>query len=351
MPAKTVNHCGRVLLLLMFLGMAMAVEAQPEKKPAGAIEVLGQVVPYEQVNLYTRITGFADDVSVDIGDRVKKGQRLVKIFAPELAQSLAKQKVLARKAEIGVKQAKQAVAILDAALERSKAEMDEARAGALVRLAELNRWQAAYERASKLEKQGALDKQAIDEARNQLKSAQAALDQANAKIKAAEAAVKEAAARREHGATGVELAQANLDLASLAVTSAEAVLDYAEVRAPFDGVVTMRTIHTGHFLRPPQGDKPEPLFTIARVDRMRVLVDVPERDAARIEVGAQAIIRLAARPEQVFKGTVARTAASFDPETAAMRVEIDLPNPDGKTYGGAVARVTLMPKNAEPKKK
>ncbi len=90
---------------------------------------------------------------------------------------------------------------------------------------------------------------------------------------------------------------------------------------------------------------------MARVDRMRIVVDVPELDAVRVTKGMAATARFQALEGKEFKGTVARTSGALDRNARTLRVEIDLANPDGTLLPGMYANVTLTPKTAEPKKK
>ena len=67
------------------------------------------------------------------------------------------------------------------------------------------------------------------------------------------------------------------------------MLDYKDIKAPFDGVITERLHHTGRFVTPPSGAaKIDPLFTIVRMDIMRIFIDVPEADAAFVRKGDKA---------------------------------------------------------------
>jgi membrane fusion protein, multidrug efflux system len=116
-------------------------------------------------------------------------------------------------------------------------------------------------------------------------------------------------------------------------------------------VVIRRNANIGMLAALPSSAKFEPLFIVARVDLMRVLVQVPETDALLVEKGTPANLRFTALPDQEFKGTVARTAGALDPKARTLRVEIDLPNPDGKLMWGMYANVILMPKTGEAKKK
>ena len=91
----------------------------------------------------------------------------------------------------------------------------------------------------------------------------------------------------------------------------------------------------------------EPLFTLARVDSMRVVVQVPDSDVPYVRPGNPAEVRIDTLGGQVFTGVVSRVSCVQDRRTRTMRAEIDLPNADGRLqagmYGGVTIRVPASP--------
>jgi HlyD family secretion protein len=361
MQAKIANLLRRLASLVVVLAVAAlfmmplrpgqsAAEAQAggakkgEQKPmAPAIEQPGFAEAIQQVDIYPRIAGFVSEVRVDIGDHVKKGQLLTKLFAPELKQELKAKQAMVQKAETGLTQAKQAAQESAAAVERSKAQVDQAKAALVQSEASVQRWNAEYERTKKLLAHSIVDSATVDELVTQLKAAQAAVQQARAKVTAAEAAQKEAVARHEQRNTAITSAQADHEAAQAEAAKVSDLLDAAEVRAPFDGVVIRRSAVTGELVGPNLIPKAQPMFTVAAVDRVRVVVNVPECDTVRVTKGMQATIRFEALDGQVVKGTVTRSAQALDAKSRTMRVEIELPNPDAKILPGMFGHVTLSP--------
>ncbi len=248
MQAKIVN------LLLMFLALAISATVPAhsgEQKPVGRpIEQPGYAAPFEQVDVYARITGYIEKVPVDLGDHVKKGQLLAKLAAPELEQKLEKKKAMIHKAQAGVAKAKAAALVSTAAVARSMAGVEDERASLAKCQAEAARWQEEVERARILVQKGVYDKKTLDEVVNQWKAATASELQAKATVKAAEAMQKDATARRDKGNAEVEMAQADLQAARAEAAEVDAMLQYAEIRAPFDGVVIRRNANTGRAGRP-----------------------------------------------------------------------------------------------------
>jgi RND family efflux transporter MFP subunit len=159
-----------------------------------------------------------------------------------------------------------------------------------------------------------------------------------------------AAAKQKHVAAGARVAQARADVkgaeADVAVATArraktQVMLDYAVIRSPYTGVVTRRSYHVGDFVRSADaGGERVPVLAVERTDLMRVVVQIPDRDVPFVDAGDAAVFEADAlqRRETV---AVSRTAASEDAHTRMMRVELDVPNPDGKLRRGMFGRVTL----------
>jgi RND family efflux transporter MFP subunit len=138
-------------------------------------------------------------------------------------------------------------------------------------------------------------------------------------------------------------AQSRLDAAIAAEAEVDAQIAYATIEAPFEGVVTARTIDPGDMVfqaSSPKGSA-EPLLKVAKLDVIRVKTYVPEREAVWADVGDPATISFDALAGQVFSGAIARLTGAVDAKTRTMLVEIDLPNPDGRIRPGLYGQVRL----------
>lgn len=113
---------------------------------------------------------------------------------------------------------------------------------------------------------------------------------------------------------------------------------YTTITAPFDGVVTARTIEAGDLVDA-DNVQAAPLFVVARTDRLRVRVHVPQDQATGITIGTPAALSLPARPDQRFNGTVTRTGHALERDSRMLPVEIELDNPDGQLASGVYATV------------
>jgi hypothetical protein len=126
-------------------------------------------------------------------------------------------------------------------------------------------------------------------------------------------------------------------------------------------MVTLRNVHTGHFLQSSSSGttnkSAEPLLVMMRMDVMRVVVQVPERDAVLVRDGDLARVAFQALPERVFPNRRASSANeadfaaypnkvtllswSFDDRARTLSVEIHIPNPEGELRPGMYANVTI----------
>ncbi len=241
------------------------------------IELPGEIVPYLQVPIHAKVAGFVDRVLVDRGSLVRRGQLLATMTAPEMN---------AQRAE--------AVAKVRAA-EGQRAEGD-ARVAAL---------QSTYQRLkAAAETPGVI-------AGNELIQAEKQVEAERAKVAAAQSSVQAAQAAQK---------------------AVEDIQAYLRVTAPFDGVITARNVHPGALAGTTESSAP--LFELETVNRMRVVVPVPEADVGAIVRGAVVEFQVPAYPGVAFHGKVSRIAHSLDAKTRSMPVELEVANGGGRLAAG-----------------
>jgi RND family efflux transporter MFP subunit len=102
-----------------------------------------------------------------------------------------------------------------------------------------------------------------------------------------------------------------------------------------------RLVNRGDLVQAPTASRTTPLFTVQRIDTIRVFCDVPENDVPHLHIGDPAIVKPSGFDGKPFIGKVTRFSLRIDPETRNMRTEIDLPNPDERLYPGMYAEVSL----------
>ncbi len=137
---------------------------------------------------------------------------------------------------------------------------------------------------------------------------------------------------------GVRVAAANLEAQKAQVSRLEQLTSFERVTAPFDGVITARQIDTGSLVTADTANG-TPLFSIARINTLRVQAYVPQDAALAIKDGSQADVTVPEIPGRTFHGTVARNANALQAGTRTLLTEVDIDNPDGTLHPGLYCTV------------
>jgi len=260
------------------------VSLETTKVVAQALEKMvtipGDLSPYQGVNLNAKVSGFVESIAVDRGSWVKRGQPLGTLSAPELR---------AQRAEA------------EAKVHAVRAQEAEAEANTVAAQSTYDRLKAASATP------GVVAGHDLEIAERSLEAVRAHVNALKSSTGAAEAAVK-------------------------AVAEMEA---YLQLTAPFDGVITERSVHPGSLVGPSTGA----LLRIEQVSRLRLTVPVPETYVGTIVRGTRVDFRVSAFPDQTFQGVVARPAHTLDVKTRSMLVELDVNNPKQVLAPGMFAEV------------
>jgi len=242
------------------------------------------VLGYTQANIFARATGYISTRNVDIGSKVRAGDVLAVIAAPDLDQQLA--------------QARGQLAQMLAAVEQAKAT------------AELGR--VTTSRSSKLVFADSVSRQQADNDRLTYASEKAALAVAEANVVAQQAAVD-------------RLVQ---------------LVSFEKVTAPFDGTVTARFVDVGSLVQADTNTGTS-LFTMIHSNVIRVQTYVPQDQSFGLTAGVEGVIRVPEMPRRGFPGKVTRVAGALAPGTRTLLAEIDVPNPNDVLAAGTYCTVEL----------
>jgi len=265
------------------------------------LELPGNIEAITEAPILGRADGYVERRMVDIGDRVRAGQALAEIDAPEMDEQI-------RQAQANLQQARAAVDQAQANYQRGRTDEDLARVTA-------ERWAA-------LEHKGVVSRQENDRYQAEYRS-----------LSAATRALEQAVTVQRSNVAAAEANLARLDK----------VQSYRLVKAPFDGVITQRNVDVGALVN--AGNTL--LFRIAQTATLRTYVNVPQANASAVHVGQPARLTVSNLPGRQFAGTVARTANALDPSSRTLLVEIHVPNPDGALLPGLYARVDLISAQAD----
>ncbi len=257
---------------------------------------------WHEAELFAKVTGYAIKVIAEIGDKVAAGQILMQVDVPELIKKYEKQR-----AELS---------LLDYKREQFQASVGVVRA-------ELGALQSEYDRVQILIKTKAVTQRVGDETKSRYESAKARLVVAEAEVKSATSSVM---------------------VGRKTLEETEVMMQYASLKAPFAGIVTQRSVDPGDLVRSgiASGGSSEPLFTISKVDVLRVTVPIPERDAVWVKKGDVAEMVFPALSGETLKNVVARRSGQLDPETRTMAVEVDVPNANNHLLPGMYCKVEII---------
>ncbi|MDR7038273.1 RND family efflux transporter MFP subunit [Methylobacterium sp. BE186] len=264
----------------------------------------GETQAFAKAAISARATGYIAERRVDIGTSVKAGDILLRVAAPDLDQQLA--------------QAEAQLGQLQAQLLQARAMGDQARAN-------VNLANVTNSRTSTLAVQGWASKQNAD-------TSQAGVLSQGANLASAEA--------------GVKVAEANIKAQGATVDRLKALTGFKDVVAPFDGVVTTRSVDVGDLVKADGGGTP--LLTMDRDDILRISVNVPQNAAVGVGPGVEAAIRVPQMPERTFVGRVERSSVALLSASRTLTTQVDVPNPEGALRAGLYVYVTLKIPRLEP---
>jgi RND family efflux transporter MFP subunit len=145
----------------------------------------------------------------------------------------------------------------------------------------------------------------------------------------------------DQGNQNVAMLTASAQAAAADVQRLEQLQQFEKVVAPFDGIVTARNIDIGDLINAGSSGTGKEMFRIARIDMLRIFVNVPEDYTGSIRPGIAAKLSIAGFPGKEFPATVARYAHAVDMNSRTMRTELDVPNSSGVLVPGAYASATF----------
>jgi HlyD family secretion protein len=315
----------------------------PQRKPLKLYTTQpGRVEAFEETPLFPKISGYVEQVLVDIGDPVKRDQSLIELRVPEMQDELKQKDSLVALAEAELKQADATVEAAQAAAETAQAKVLLAEAGVGRAESEYRRWEAEHARIKDLAGSGSVTKKLLEETLHQFGAAEASQREAGAQVQSAQAALKEAQVNIRSAQADVAAAAARLEVAKANREYTKTLLGYTAIKAPFNGVVTRRTVDSGHYVYPASGGATKPLLMVARTDKIRVSFDVPELEAPLVDPNDSASVRIQSLAGKQFDASVARTSWSLDSTNRSLRAEVDLDNSDGHLRPGMYAMVSIL---------
>ncbi len=275
---------------------AQTVEVVPvaSQKLATVFTLPAQLIPFETVDIYPRVTGFMDMIRVDRGSRVHKGELIIRLSAPELVAQRA--------------QAESALRAAESQLTSAQAKLTSDK-GTYLHMAS-----AAKTPGVVAENDVMVASQTVSADQGQVQSA-----------------------------------ESNVAAARNALRSVAQLESYLNIYAPFDGIVTTRNLHPGALVGPASGPSGTmPIVQIVDTGHLRLVVPVPEAYVGEIQVGQQVAFTVPAHPGETFHAPIARISHDVELNTRTMPVELDVHSTDGRLSPGSFSSVQWPVHRAAP---
>ena len=269
------------------------------------VESVGSLFALEEVTVSSEVEGKVDEVLVDVGDRVDRGQPLVNVSTIELKLALDQQRALYRqaRARLGITEESDDLKnVLDAPeVKKAAADLKEA--------------EEIYKRAQQLLQKQLLPRQEFDQTEARVSAARATYDLAVQSVQNLRAQVPQY--------------KASLELA-------EKKLRDAVIRAPFKGQVKERVVSPGQYLKVQTS-----VMVIVSMDPLRVRLKIPETMAGWIQLGDRIQVSVEAYPGRTFSGKLSRINPTVDPQNRAYEVEALLENSEGLLKPGFFVKARI----------
>jgi RND family efflux transporter MFP subunit len=244
------------------------------------VGVVGNLIGEATVDVVPRVAGRVESVSVQLGDRVAKGQQVAKIEDREIREQ--------------INEAEASLAVNQATLTQRDND-----AQALA---------TTLERIRLQHKAGLVAQQILEDAE-----------------------ARQVAAQSQVTAAKAQMAQTRARIDGLKIT-----LSNTSILSPVDGFVSRRMLDPGAF-----AGANTPILSVVAINTVRLVASVVEKDFKRVRQGVPAVVQVDTFPGEQFRGEVSRVAPVFDPATRTAQIEIGVPNPGFRLKPGMYARVQL----------
>ncbi|MGB2621298.1 MAG: efflux RND transporter periplasmic adaptor subunit [Candidatus Acidiferrum sp.] len=280
----------------------VAVVPVAKKAISSNLEIASEFKPYQEINVYAKVSGYIKKLYINWGAHVAQGQLLAVLEIPELQQQLQLDEASVRRSDQDV----------------ARAQEELARSESVYTVAHLT-----YTRLANVQK---TRPELV--AQEEIDVAQGKDLQANAGVSSA----KDALAGSQQELLG----------AKAALDRDKALYSYARITAPFDGVVTEMDAYTGALL--PAGTSSnkgdQALCRLSQNDLLRLVIPVPERAVASIHTGESVDVNVSGLNRK-FEGKIVRFSDQIDSDTRTMHTEVDVPNSKYLIVPGMYATVGI----------
>ena len=267
-----------------------------------SLTVSSELVPFQEIDVFAKESGYVKELMVDYGTHVKQGQVMAILEIPELQLQL-------KEDDANIRDAADMITHAQKELDRVKAQQKV--------------YQLQYDRLNGVAKAkpGLVAQQEVDDAEGRALASSAQVEESASNLQAAESKLADMQAKRERD---------------------QALYDYSRITAPFSGVVTQRYANEGTLMQAGTNSSTQvlPLVRLSEDDKFRLVIPVPESYVRYIRTGDPVTVNVPSL-NQSFPGTVARFSADVREDTRTMHTEVDVPNPRHILYPGLYAEATV----------
>lgn len=280
----------------------VAVVKVDRENISDTLEIASEFQPYQEIDVFAKVSGYVRKLYVDFGTHVKQGQLLADLEVPELEQQVQQDEAMAQRSQQD--------------LERYRQELDSAESSYTVA-------HLSYTRIADVQKSqpGLVAQQEVDDALGKDQEAGAAVSGAKDAVSGAEQALLSAKA---------------------ALDKDKDIYAYTHITAPFDGVVTSIDAYTGALL--PAGTSSSKgdlaLCHLSQNSLLRLVIPLPERAVPDVQIGETVSVNVTTL-SKTLQGKIVRFSDQIDLQTRTMYTEVDVPNPDYTLVPGMYVSVVI----------
>lgn len=275
-----------------------------------AIMATGSLQPDETTTVSSEVPGRITKLNYDFGQVVKKGQILAELDTQELALQVerARGSLAQAMARVGIDPTKDEIPDTTPQTRQAKAQMEDAK--------------SKYENAAKLVKTGDISTERFTELEKAYRARWAALEATQDELRTQLAAIRSLRAD---------------------VKLAEKRLRDATVVAPFDGIVQMKHVSPGQYIK-----ENVAIYTVVKATPLRLRAEIPESAVSEVRVGTTLEFTTEAVPNATFKAVVRELNPALDNRSRTLTAEARLLNGDARLKPGAFVQVRLVTNKAYP---
>jgi RND family efflux transporter MFP subunit len=283
-------------------GVSVGVVKVGKKDLGRTLTVSSELVPFQEIDVYAKESGFVKDLNVDYGSRVQANQVLATLEIPEL--------------QLQVKEDDAAVKNAEAQVPHAQEELN--RVGAQQKVLQLQ-----FDRLNGVAKSkpGLVAQQEVDDSEGRALASAAQVEAAKSNLQSAQSVLAAAEAKREHD---------------------QALFDYSKITAPFAGVITQRYANLGTLMQAGTSSSTQalPLVKLSEDDLFRLVIPVPESYVHFIHLGDAVSVNVPSL-SRTFPGKVARFSVDVREDTRTMHTEVDVQNSNRILLPGLYAEATV----------